>query len=179
MTSPKSNAANDKLTRLIGMLNPEAFNKLVLLQELHFKTDRGNGSHKQGRHRCDDGEVKCMVCHQQTEWQLHHCTRKRQLYIPPSHGPPARQQDHSTRERILTQLLVPACLSSQRTRGITIRKHHQHQNGHVGNSQRNPFQQNSGALGAKTTEQEVKEVCFPRLRSHFRSSPRRGRTGPR
>jgi hypothetical protein len=36
-----------------------------------------------------------------------------------------RQQDHSTRERIPTQLLVPACLSSLRTRGITIRKHHQ------------------------------------------------------
>ena len=37
MTSPKSNAAYDKLTRLIGVLNPEAFDKLVLLQELHFK----------------------------------------------------------------------------------------------------------------------------------------------
>ncbi len=37
MTSPKSNAAYNKLTRLIGMLNLEAFNKLVLLQELHFK----------------------------------------------------------------------------------------------------------------------------------------------
>jgi hypothetical protein len=37
MTSPKSNAENDKLTCLIGVLNPEAFNKLVLLQELHFK----------------------------------------------------------------------------------------------------------------------------------------------
>jgi hypothetical protein len=37
MTLPKSNAAYDKLTRLIGVLNPEAFNKLVLLQELHFK----------------------------------------------------------------------------------------------------------------------------------------------
>ncbi len=120
-----------------------------------------------------------MVCHQQTEWQLHHCTRKRQLYIPPSHRPPARQQDHSTRERIPTQLLVPARLSSQRTRGITIRQHHQCQNCHVGNSQRNPVQQNSGALGAKTTEQEVQEVRVPRLRSHFRSSPRRGRTGPR
>ncbi len=120
-----------------------------------------------------------MVCHQQTEWQLHHCMRMRQLYIPPSHGPPARQQHHSTRERIPTQLLVPACLSSQRTGGITIRKYHQHQNGHVGNSQRNHVQQGSGALGAKTTEQEVKEVCFPRLRSHFQSSPRRGCTGPR
>ncbi len=37
MTSPKSNVVYDKLTHLIGMLNPEAFNKLVLLQELHFK----------------------------------------------------------------------------------------------------------------------------------------------
>ncbi len=37
MTSPKSNAAYNKLTRLIGVLNPEAFDKLVLLQELHFK----------------------------------------------------------------------------------------------------------------------------------------------
>jgi hypothetical protein len=37
MTSPKSNMAYDKLTRLIGVINPEAFNKLVLLQELHFK----------------------------------------------------------------------------------------------------------------------------------------------
>jgi hypothetical protein len=37
MTSPKSNAAHNKLTRLIGVLNPEAFDKLVLLQELHFK----------------------------------------------------------------------------------------------------------------------------------------------
>jgi hypothetical protein len=37
MTSPKSNAAYDKLTDLIGVLNPEAFDKLVLLQELHFK----------------------------------------------------------------------------------------------------------------------------------------------
>jgi hypothetical protein len=37
MTSPKSNAANDKLTRLIGVLNLETFDKLVLLQELHFK----------------------------------------------------------------------------------------------------------------------------------------------
>jgi hypothetical protein len=37
MTSPKSNAACDKLTCLIGVLDPEAFNKLVLLQELHFK----------------------------------------------------------------------------------------------------------------------------------------------
>jgi hypothetical protein len=37
MTLPKSNAAYNKLTRLIGVLNPEAFNKLVLLQELHFK----------------------------------------------------------------------------------------------------------------------------------------------
>jgi hypothetical protein len=37
MTSPKSNVTNDKLTRLIGVLNPEAFNKLVWLQELHFK----------------------------------------------------------------------------------------------------------------------------------------------
>ncbi len=37
MTSPKSNAAYDKLTRLISVINPEAFDKLVLLQELHFK----------------------------------------------------------------------------------------------------------------------------------------------
>jgi hypothetical protein len=37
MTLPKSNAANNKLTCLIGVLNPEAFNKLILLQELHFK----------------------------------------------------------------------------------------------------------------------------------------------
>jgi hypothetical protein len=37
MTSPKSNLVNDKLTRLTGVLNPEAFDKLVLLQELHFK----------------------------------------------------------------------------------------------------------------------------------------------
>jgi hypothetical protein len=37
MTSPKSNVVNNKLTCLIGMLNPEAFDKLVLLQELHFK----------------------------------------------------------------------------------------------------------------------------------------------
>ena len=37
MTSPKSNSANDKLTRLIGVLNPEPFDKLFLLQELHFK----------------------------------------------------------------------------------------------------------------------------------------------
>ncbi len=37
MTSSKSNAANNKLTRLISVLNPEAFDKLVLLQELHFK----------------------------------------------------------------------------------------------------------------------------------------------
>jgi hypothetical protein len=37
MTSPKSNSANDKLTRLIGVLNPETFDKLFLLQELHFK----------------------------------------------------------------------------------------------------------------------------------------------
>ncbi len=37
MTSPKSNVAYDKLTRLIGVINPEAFDKLVLLQELHFK----------------------------------------------------------------------------------------------------------------------------------------------
>ncbi len=37
MTSPKSNAAYDKLTRLIGVINPEAFDKLILLQELHFK----------------------------------------------------------------------------------------------------------------------------------------------
>ncbi len=120
-----------------------------------------------------------MICHQQTKWQFHHCTRKRQLYIPPSHRPPARQQYHSTRERIPTQLLVPARLSSQRTGGITIRKYHQRWNGHVGNSQMNPVQQGSGALGAKTTEQEIKEVRFPRLRNHFRSSPRKGCTGPR
>jgi hypothetical protein len=37
MTSPKSNPAYDKLTCLIGVLNPEAFEKLVLLQELHIK----------------------------------------------------------------------------------------------------------------------------------------------
>jgi hypothetical protein len=37
MTSPRSNAVYNKLTRLIGVLNPEAFDKLVLLQELHFK----------------------------------------------------------------------------------------------------------------------------------------------
>ncbi len=37
MTSPKSNAAYNKLTLLVGVLNPEAFDKLVLLQELHFK----------------------------------------------------------------------------------------------------------------------------------------------
>jgi hypothetical protein len=37
MTSPKSNAVYDKLTRLIGVLNPEAFDNLILLQELHFK----------------------------------------------------------------------------------------------------------------------------------------------
>jgi hypothetical protein len=37
MTSPKSNVAYDKLTRLIGVISPEAFDKLVLLQELHFK----------------------------------------------------------------------------------------------------------------------------------------------
>ena len=57
MTLPKSNVAYDKLTRLIGVINPEAFNKLVLLQELHFK-QCGNGSHKQGQHGCDDGEDK-------------------------------------------------------------------------------------------------------------------------
>jgi hypothetical protein len=37
MTSPKNNMANNKLTRLIGVLNLEAFDKLVLLQEMHFK----------------------------------------------------------------------------------------------------------------------------------------------
>ncbi len=37
MTSPKSNTADNKLTHLIGVLNPEAFDKLVLLQELYFK----------------------------------------------------------------------------------------------------------------------------------------------
>ena len=37
MTLPKSNVVYDKLTRLIGVINPEAFDKLVLLQELHFK----------------------------------------------------------------------------------------------------------------------------------------------
>ncbi len=33
----KSNVVFNKLTRLIGVLNPEAFDKLILLQELHFK----------------------------------------------------------------------------------------------------------------------------------------------
>jgi hypothetical protein len=37
MTLPKSNTRYNKLTCLIGVLNPEAFDKLVLLQELHFK----------------------------------------------------------------------------------------------------------------------------------------------
>jgi hypothetical protein len=37
MTLPKNNVAYNKLTHLIGVLNPEAFNKLVLLQEVHFK----------------------------------------------------------------------------------------------------------------------------------------------
>jgi hypothetical protein len=37
MTSPKSNSTYKNLTRLIGVINPEAFDKLVPLQELHFK----------------------------------------------------------------------------------------------------------------------------------------------
>jgi hypothetical protein len=37
MTLPKCNAVYNELTCLIGVLNPEAFNKFVLLQELHFK----------------------------------------------------------------------------------------------------------------------------------------------
>jgi hypothetical protein len=37
MTSSKSNAAYNKLTCLIGVITPEAINKLILLQELHVK----------------------------------------------------------------------------------------------------------------------------------------------